>query len=121
MKIEASESAKCRYGGNATRAFPDAEVLWESAENDYQGTVALVFRMPDGHLGFYEWSYGSCSGCDDWEARDLPDNKIEAEMVARTAFFHDATALLAWLGMAGVSGAYSRPSPLEIEPLLAPR
>lgn len=119
MLIDNSGASKCRYGSDAVKAFGGADVIWEHAEDDYQGAVAIVFKMPDGRHGFYEWWYGSCSGCDDWEARDLTTEEIQTEMLSKAAMFPDAGGLLAWLDMTDATGASYRPKRAEIAPLLA--
>jgi len=52
--------------------------------------------MPDRKLCFYEWSYGSCSGCDDWEARRLSDVEIEREMRDSAVYFETWDEILAF-------------------------
>lgn len=46
-----------------------AEVIDFEQFGDYQGTW-IAFVRYEGQLGFITESYGSCSGCDDWEAFD---------------------------------------------------
>lgn len=118
MHIKNTTAARCRYGEEAAEAFKDAEVLWEDAEDDYQGHAAMVGRLPDSRLFFYEWWYGSCSGCDDWEARDLTSEQIQGEMQQRASYFSDASALLAWLDMTDTTGALYRPKRQQIDGLL---
>lgn len=48
---------------------------------------SILGRDQDGKLFWVEWSYGSCSGCDEWEARELSSEQIQAELRKATAFF----------------------------------
>lgn len=63
------------------------EILFLEYESDYQGFVDIEVLLEDGRIFSYKYWYGSCSGCDDWEARELTDNQIEAEMLKDAAFF----------------------------------
>jgi hypothetical protein len=49
--------------------------------------------MPDGTFAHYEWNYGSCSYCDDWECRDLSEDQIEQEMRRDTVHLSDVAAV----------------------------
>jgi len=70
----------CRYGDVAERIFKDAEIIWEHSEADYQGYANVLARLKNGHFIHLSWTYGSCSGCDEWEARGLSDDDVEQEM-----------------------------------------
>ena len=63
------------------------DVLRLDYESDYQGYVDIDVRLLDGRVFSYQYSYGSCSGCDDWEARDLTDDQVEAEMLRDATIF----------------------------------
>ena len=80
MKWDETTASKCRYGRIAGRIFGDAEIIWESSEADCQGHANILAAMPDGTFVHYEWTYGSCSGCDEWESKDMTDELVEAEM-----------------------------------------
>jgi len=97
MRWDETVAARCRYGWNAKEIFGDAEIIWESSEDDYQGWANILGQMPDGRFFHYEWTYGSCSGCDEWEARELSDDEIEKEMRESAAWFNDAQTLLRYL------------------------
>lgn len=101
MKWSETTASKARYGNVAERIFGEAEILWENSTDDYQGSCNVVARMPDGTFAQYAWSYGSCSGCDDWESRfgyeDFADDKVEAEMRQATVTFADAETLQKYL------------------------
>lgn len=93
MKWTDTVASRCRYGSVAARIFGDAEVIAERSEDDYQGHANVVAKMKDGTFVHYEWSYGSCSGCDEWEAAGLTRDAIEAEMRRALAVLPDvATA-----------------------------
>lgn len=79
MKWTETVANGCRYGENAGNIWGDWEVLWESSEADYSGSADFV-AYKDGLFVLYDWSYGYCSGCDEWESLGLGDDEIEAEM-----------------------------------------
>jgi hypothetical protein len=56
--------------------FDTMEIVWEEGEQGYSG-YANVVAYKDGVVYHYEWSYGSCSGCDAWEDNE---HKIEYEV-----------------------------------------
>lgn len=58
-----------RWFEEVKAALPDGEVVFSTGTDDYQGSVAIVARLDDGRWLHYDWSYGSCSGCDAWESR----------------------------------------------------
>ena len=89
MKWNETIASKCRYGDVAQNIWGIAEILWEKSEADYQGSASFVAKMPDGRYCFYEWSYGSCGGCDTWEAAHLSDSEIQQEMDESAAWFDD--------------------------------
>lgn len=95
--FEDSIAAQCRYGDIACAVFQNAEVIWEHSENDYQGFANILVRMPDGTFAHYEWTYGSCSGCDEWENRCLTDQQIEDEMRFAMVTFDDVNVLYRYL------------------------
>ncbi len=80
MKWYNTIASECRYSECAEEIFGDADIIWEDSEADYQGHVDLVGVKPDGTVIMYEYSYGSCSGCDDWENRELSNEEIVEEM-----------------------------------------
>ena len=58
---------EARWSEMVREALPDGEVVFSTGRNDYQGSVAIVAKLDDGRWLHYDWSYGSCSGCDHWE------------------------------------------------------
>ena len=87
MKWTDTVASNCRYGSIAERLFKDAEIIWEDSDDDYQGYATVLAQMADGRFCLYDWTYGSCSGCDEWEDRGLSDDEIEIEMCRAAAFF----------------------------------
>jgi hypothetical protein len=96
MKFEDTIAYTCRYGEIANEVWGDWDILWEDSEADYQGH-AKIFATKDGKYSYYEWWYGSCSGCDTWEAADLGDEAIEAEMKDTALWFKDRAQLKIWI------------------------
>lgn len=88
----------CRYGDVAERIWGDWDILWEDSEADYQGHASILARKGNRY-SFYEWWYGSCSGCDGWEADCKGDAAIEAEMRDTAMWFESKAELKKWLSM----------------------
>ena len=80
MKWNDTISSKCRYGSIAERIFANLDIIWEDSEDDYQGTVKLIALMENSDIVTFTYNYGSCSGCDDWEAVGYNDDQIEQAM-----------------------------------------
>ena len=45
----------------------NAKVIAWWHENDWQGTIAIAYKFPNGEVAIMTDYYGSCSGCDSWE------------------------------------------------------
>ena len=101
MKYSETIASKCRYGDVAERIFGEALILWEHSEDDYSGNANLFAKMPDGQFCHYEWTYGSCSGCDEWEERKLSDDAVEAEMRKSAAWLKDLETARRYLRLEG--------------------
>lgn len=69
MKYRDTVACSCRYGDVAYDIFCDADIIWENSYNDWQGSAEVLAHMSNGSFAHYEWDYGSCSGCDTWEAQ----------------------------------------------------
>ena len=80
MKWDETVASRCRYGDVAGNIFGNSNIIWEDSENDYQGHARILAQMESGVFVHYEWSYGSCSYCDEWESRELSGKQIEEEM-----------------------------------------
>lgn len=87
VPIAKTVAASCRYGDEACDVFVDALIIFEKSEADYQGFANIFGLLPNGKYFHYEWSYGSCSGCDEWEARNLSYEEIKQEMRNGANFF----------------------------------
>lgn len=78
---------RARWGEEFEAFFGDSRVIWECAEDDYQGSAAVMALASDGSIRWASWSYGSCSGCDAWEELDDAKRTEEAagctEAIAR--------------------------------------
>ncbi len=69
MRYENTVAYFCTYGDDATHLFEGWYILVEDSEADYQGHAAVLAEK-DGLLRYLSWEYGSCSGCDEWEATE---------------------------------------------------
>lgn len=94
-------ASRCRYGDDAEELFGAGDVIWESSEDDYQGFANVFVSLPDGRFAHYEWSYGSCSGCDEWESRELNHDAIVGEMRDAAAWLPDIEAAKRYLRLEG--------------------
>lgn len=98
--VRDSTAAECRYGEGVVALYGDWEVVDDRSYADYQGQVWLVARKRDlagGDLYVHvEFSYGSCSGCDDWEARDLSDEAIVEEIRDKCSLLMDVETFKEW-------------------------
>lgn len=97
-KFDDSIAVTCRYGDIASKIWHDWNVVWEDSESDYQGHASFVVEK-GGKFAFYEWWYGSCSGCDGWEASGMSDDDVEKEMRDTAMWFKNKKELLTWLDM----------------------
>lgn len=97
-KFSDGDSVRCRYGSIAEGVWGDWDLIWEDAEVDYQGHASFLVKKGNKYV-FYEWHYGSCSGCDGWEAADATNEEIAQEMQERAAVFNSKKELKGWLNM----------------------
>jgi hypothetical protein len=97
MNWEHTQASQCRYGEVAGNIFWDADIIWENSNADWQGFANLLASMTDGTFVHYSWTYGSCSGCDEWEARGLSEEEIEEEMRSGFAELGGRQELMAYL------------------------
>jgi len=98
MKWNETVASSCRYGDVAGNVWGDWNILWEDSESDYQGHASFLAEK-DGRFCFYEWSYGSCSGCDTWEAEGFDDARVEQEMRDGALWLDTEEQLRNWLEM----------------------
>jgi hypothetical protein len=100
----------CRYSDVARSIWDEWKILWEDSDADYQGHASFLAEHPtDGRFVYYRWSYGSCSGCDSWEASELTDDAIADIMRREATWFESYEHLLSWLS---ANGPLSRLDPL---------
>lgn len=71
-------------------------VLRESFEDEYQGFVDVDILLEYDIIFSYNYSYGSCSTCDEWEKRDLSDSEIKDIMKSEATFFDGMTQYIEW-------------------------
>ena len=96
MKWSDTVASTCRYGEIAGQIWGDWDILWENSESDYQGHASILAKKGNRYA-FYEWWYGSCSGCDGWEADGKSSEDIEKEMRGTAIWFESKKQLKAWL------------------------
>jgi hypothetical protein len=72
------------------------ELLRKDYESDWQGYVDIDVLLEDGRVFSYKYSYGSCSGCDEWEHKNLEDFEIEDRMLAEATFFSNIQEYNKW-------------------------
>lgn len=90
---------EARYSGNLERVVNSLlpkRILRVVFESDYQGFVDIDIELKDGRVFSYKYYYGSCSGCDDWEDRELTDEQIEKEMLKESTIFKNLESYLKW-------------------------
>jgi len=115
-----------RWSDEVRAALPDGEILFSRGRIDYQGSVAIIARLDDGRWLQYDWSYGSCSGCDQWEGER---ETVIADEIRRGAAIMDAHTFqdflagilhrkAEWLLGTGGYGSYEDHTGLEVEELL---
>lgn len=75
-------------------------LLRKDYESDYQGHVDVDVLLNDGRVFTYYYSYGSCSGCDEWEDRGLSDDQIKDTMKTEATFYPDEASYNEWRRMA---------------------
>lgn len=96
MKWDETIASRCRYGEQAGAIFGEADIIWEDSEDDYSGSADVLALLPDGRFCHYEWSYGSCSSCDDWEADGLTDEEVVDVMRRDAVYFGHVAELVVY-------------------------
>jgi hypothetical protein len=100
MNWNKTVASACRYGDIAARIWGTWDILWEDSDDSYQGHATFLARSPDGkEWSFYEWGYGSCSECDEWQGNGFTEEQVEAEMRNTAMWFKDEKTLRNWLAM----------------------
>ena len=72
------------------------EILRKEYESTYQGFVDVDVLLSDGRVFSYCYSYGSCSGCDEWEGKNLSDDEIESVMMQESTIFNNRESYNQW-------------------------
>lgn len=65
-------------------------------ESCWQGYVDIDVELADGRVFSYKYEYGSCIGCDLWEAMNLSKEEIKEEMLKGAAIFDSMDDYLKW-------------------------
>lgn len=76
------------------------EILFEDAYADWQGHLDMDVLLEDGRVASYYYSYGSCSGCDQWEGEfcyDEQDEKVAQVMLDEMTIFTDRAEYDKWV------------------------
>lgn len=71
------------------------KMLREDFHDDYQGHVDVDALLSDGRVYSYCYYYGSCSGCDEWEAENYSGDKI-FEIMKDATYFDDMEQYKKW-------------------------
>lgn len=106
MKWADTVASNCRYANIAEEIFGEAEIIAERSDDGYQGYVNVLAKLPDGRYCHYEYSYGSCSGCDTWEATEATGEQILAEMKRDAVYFDSLNELDAYFAIVVASDDY---------------
>lgn len=75
------------------------EVLCLDYDCDYSGYIDIDVLLEDGRVFSYKYYYGSCSGCDEWEARELSDDEIIEVMKQECTIFDNRYQYDKWRRM----------------------
>ncbi len=67
IKVKDSTAASCRWAEEVFGQYFDWDVIDDKSYRCYQGDVYLIATDGTKYI-FVEYSYGSCSGCDGWDA-----------------------------------------------------
>lgn len=72
------------------------KVLRLEYESDYQGFVDIDVLLENGKVFSYMYNYGSCSGCDTWEAEEYNDEQIKQIMLKDSTTFDNIELYNKW-------------------------
>ena len=87
MKVKDSTAVQCRYGEYIKDLYGDWDVIMDKSDAcHYFGEVNLIAQK-DNDVMHLQFCYGSCSVCDDWEARELTSEDIIKEIKDLTLLF----------------------------------
>ena len=68
----------------------------EYDESDYQGFVDIDVLLENGKVFSYMYNYGSCSGCDTWEAEGYSYEQIKQIMLKESTMFDNIELYNKW-------------------------
>ena len=97
--------SKARYSENLAEVLVSLSaerILYCKFVADWQGEVDIDVLLRDGRVFSYYYNYGSCSGCDEWEAKDYSDSEINQIMEKEATFFDDIQQYSDWEKVAGI-------------------
>lgn len=89
----------CRYCdilGDVLTKLDSVEILYKDFDSGHSGYVDIDVLLKDGRVFSYNYLYGSCSGCDEWECRNLPRDDIEKIMKQEATFFDSLEQYKKW-------------------------
>lgn len=96
MKLNESTAWQCRWFECVGPEYAECPVLLDLSENDWQGSVCVIFQTPSKGYGFIQYDYGSCSGCDEYECMNEED--VGPAILRGGGFFDTKEELLAFAG-----------------------
>lgn len=85
------------------------DILVQVDDSDYQGDSRLLFRREDGKIGYLNFGWGSCSGCDSLQGCETyaQIEELRDELAAAVQWFDSAEAALDWFHSADWEGKHS--------------
>jgi hypothetical protein len=90
-----------RYSDALETVINDLKPLhlkWLDYESNWQGYVEIDVLLENGQVFSYEYTYGSCSGCDEWESRGLSDYEIQEEMIKGAVIYSSMETYMKGIG-----------------------
>lgn len=78
---------------------PGVRVLLEASDADYQGDTDLLLVVPGSRFGYLGYGWGSCSGCDSYEACTTPADfaGLRDELTGKIHWEQTPLAMALWL------------------------
>lgn len=85
------------------------EILVQVDDSAYQGDSRLLLRRDDGKIGYLNFGWGSCSGCDALQAAETyaQIDKLRDEIAAGVQWFDTAQAAAEWFNSTDWEGKHS--------------
>jgi hypothetical protein len=93
MEWVSTQASQARWSEFAAANWSDWDFIWEEVHLDYQGDAAFI-ATKDGKYVYCSWYYGSCTGCDPWEA--MPTEKAKADFDTHAIYFDSLEELVTW-------------------------